>query len=168
MWQSDTKAVQSTTHHQITNGPNGERFSSSSSIPAVIHVSEEMQKGLPSSPTPAQGISRMFCRSCCHGQLQITQLFLGPVCCCRLVWLVGLQFYNHPWHLLLKPCPWYLWLKCCCFSVSCTKFILLRALSEIPVQEVCSMAFLRRARIPSERRQKPPISKGTHRQSGSA
>lgn len=97
---------------------------------------------------------RMFYRDCCCGQLLITELFLGPACSCRLVWLVGLLFYNNPWHLLLKLCPWYLWLSCCCFSVLCTKFNLLRALSEIPVQEVCSMPSLGRAVFPSERRQR--------------
>lgn len=120
--------------------------------------------GIPLFPNSC---TRMFCRSCCCCQLQITELFLGPVCCCRLVWLVGLQFYNHPWHLLLKPCPCYLWLNCCCFSVLCTTFNLLRALPEIPVQEVCSMASPRRARFPSERRQRHPTSKGTHQLSGS-
>lgn len=103
----------------------------------------------------------MFYRDCCCVQLLIPELFLGLVCCCRSVWLVALQFYNHPWHLLLKPCPWYVWLSCCCFSVLCTKFNLLRALSEIPVQEVCSMASLGRAGFPSERRRRHPISKGS-------
>lgn len=101
----------------------------------------------------------MFCRNCCCVQLLITELFVGPICGCRLVWLVGLQFYNHPWHLLLKPCPWYLCLSCCSFSVLGTKFNPLRALPEIPAQEICSMVSPGRARLPSERRQRLPISK---------
>lgn len=43
---------------------------------------------------PNFSISRMFYRNCCRGQLLITELFLGPVWCCRLVWLVCFGWFG--------------------------------------------------------------------------
>lgn len=91
MWQLDTKAVQSTTHNQITDGP-GERFASSSSVPAVIRVSEEgsslpplLHKAFPGCSEGAAAVASHRSLSCIWGRFVVVAWFEWLVCNFRTV-----------------------------------------------------------------------------------